>query len=205
MLAIHYSNEKLYVVKLRDALERIAKLAAEENDASVVAEEAKRIAEEALARKNMPPGPLDHFYDDGIHTGHPYSEYLDLPMRVTDDYADPYKGPVKLYRDFWKLAKEARAYCKETGLPVVAADNRDTRRIGFATGCPASDPRYRVFSMAIVDVQLTGNRRPPEFEGLSQEDMIRLTHPWLMSGDTRHKVAEFFSTGQLPPLVSGGA
>lgn len=84
-LSIHYHNELLHNVKLRDALDRIARLATEENDASVVAIKAREIAEVTLAAPR-PPDPLAGFYDQGFHTGHPHPEYLHLPMRPTDEY-----------------------------------------------------------------------------------------------------------------------
>jgi hypothetical protein len=106
------------------------------------------------------------------------------------------------HTDFWDMALDIRYYCKETGLAVVVQDDSTHMRLGFTTVCAASDSRYKHWSMRLVDVSLTANKRPPVFDGLARDDLIRITHPWLMSGHTRHKVAEFFSTGQLP-LPSG--
>jgi hypothetical protein len=94
-LSLHYGNAKLYITKLRDALERIQRVAS-----SVKERETKSagltdklfvdvvhdIAKTAL--EAHPPHPLAHFYDEGIHTGHPYPEYLDLPVGPGDDYVD---------------------------------------------------------------------------------------------------------------------
>lgn len=102
------------------------------------------------------------------------------------------------HTDFWTMARDIRAYCRETGLSVVVHDDMNFRRVGFTTACAASDPRFRHWNMRIGDVSLTANKRPVEFEGLSNDDLLRITHPWLMSGHTRFKVAEYLSTGQLP-------
>lgn len=87
VLATHYYNEKLYAMKLRDALDRIEKLAS----VGISAIGVSTLAREALTLK-MPPNPLAHLYDEGMHFGHPFSEYLDLPMRPTDEYKDPHKS-----------------------------------------------------------------------------------------------------------------
>lgn len=102
------------------------------------------------------------------------------------------------HTNFWDMARDIRAYCKETGLHVVVQDDQEHRRIGFTTGCAASDPRFKHWNMRLGDVSLTANKRPVDFEGLSNDDLVRITHPWLMSGHTRHRVAEFLSTGALP-------
>lgn len=72
----HYHNSHLLNVKYRDALARI--VANPYN--------AQAMAQEALDGP-FPPPPLAHLYDEGLHTGHPFEEYLELPMRPTDDFA----------------------------------------------------------------------------------------------------------------------
>lgn len=110
-----------------------------------------------------------------------------------------YRAMQPTHTDFWTMAREIRDYCKKTGLSVVVQDDSKLLYAGFTTACPASDTRCKHWSIRLSDISVTANKRPADFEGLSQEDMVRITHPWLWSSDTRAKVAEYFSTGQLPP------
>jgi len=75
-LSRHYHNACLHNVKLREALAQIVEHP----------ENAKTLAQEAL-NGPLPPPPLAHFYDIGLHTGHPFEEYLELPMRSSDSFA----------------------------------------------------------------------------------------------------------------------
>lgn len=73
----HYQNERALNKTLRAALERIFRDPAN----------AKVLASAALDAPR-PPQPLRHFYDQGIHTGHPFEEYwLDLPEKDADPYS----------------------------------------------------------------------------------------------------------------------
>lgn len=96
---------------------------------------------------------------------------------------------------FWEMASDIRAYVKETGLRVLSSDRKEDLTIGFATNCPEDDPKYRVWRIRIVDVQLTANKREGGFEGWSDADMCKLTHHMMAS---RNMVAEVLSTGILP-------
>jgi hypothetical protein len=86
-LARHYYNQKRYVSRLRAALEKIAAPTSVWSS-RIVTSGILDVVEEALAPENAPPHPLRNFYKDGYHTGHPYPEYLDLPMRFDDDYLE---------------------------------------------------------------------------------------------------------------------
>lgn len=91
LLATHYHNANLYAVKLRDVLEKIRQAAEfDENPDKKIA----KLAKEALDDKLRPPHPLAHFYDSGLHTGHAYPEYLELPMRADHGYVDPHPKKV---------------------------------------------------------------------------------------------------------------
>jgi hypothetical protein len=92
LLSIHYHNELLYNVKLRDALNGILSICKDETDASVIALSCRALVERALA---IPPPPnptsIGHEKGYGFLVGHPAPEYLHLPMRPTDEYVDPSK------------------------------------------------------------------------------------------------------------------
>ncbi len=160
--------------------------------------EAEGIAREALDPKNVPPHPLAHFYDEGWHTGHPFPEYLNLLGRPADQYVDPHAGYVETHVDFWQMVHAIRAYVRETGVHVLSVDQRHRMRLGFVTACPASDPRSRHWWIRLADVSRTANQRPSDFEGLSTDDLIRITHPHLMTSDGRMEIALWLSTGVLP-------
>ncbi len=81
---------------------------------------------------------------------------------------------------------------------VVSRDDQESRTIGFVTDCPQIDSRFREWRMSISDVIRTGNKRPPEFDGLTDEQMIKMTHPHLQGSDGRRVLAEILSTGKLP-------
>jgi hypothetical protein len=85
LLAIHYHNANLYAFKLREALEKIREAAELDDNPD---EKIAQLAKEALSDKMRPPSPLEHFYDQGPHTGHPYPEYMELPMH---EYINPHK------------------------------------------------------------------------------------------------------------------
>lgn len=83
-----YHNEKLYVVKLRAALERIVEMCEkrmELGDLSMLG--CKELAEGSL-NVPRPPGPFAAERGGEIYTGHPLPEYLHLPMRPGDDYVE---------------------------------------------------------------------------------------------------------------------
>jgi hypothetical protein len=86
LLATHYYNAKLYIARLRTALEQIREAAELDNDPD---EKIALLAREALSGTNAPPQPLAHFYDEGLHTGHPFPEYMELPLRGSEEYRDP--------------------------------------------------------------------------------------------------------------------
>lgn len=106
------------------------------------------------------------------------------------------------YDHFWTLAREVRAYCKETGLRVLSKDDRDARTIGFVTDVPEDDPRYRAFTMRLADVIRTGNQRTG-FEDFTDAEMITMTHPHLSGSEGRVRVAEVLSLGILGPVDVG--
>ena len=98
-----------------------------------------------------------------------------------------------MHKHFWVMAREIRAYCRETGLRVLAKDRGDLT-CEFVTDCPEGDLRHREWCMRFADVSLTANDRLGGFDGLSEQDMIRITHPHLMRGSTgRESVAEALS------------
>jgi hypothetical protein len=95
VLATHYHNALLYGVKLRDALEQIQHMVLAHERAFFIddvgeqidiaaalresVEAALRIAHPEVAKPSPPGAEFFH--------GHPYPEYLHLPMKATDDYA----------------------------------------------------------------------------------------------------------------------
>lgn len=98
---------------------------------------------------------------------------------------------------FWVMARDIRAYVKKTGLAVLSFDDPNTRTCGFITDIPENDARHRSWRMRLADVSVTANQRENGFEGWSNEDMIRLTHPHLMGSTGRIQVAKMLSTGVL--------
>ena len=85
-LSRHYWNEKLYNFKLRDALQKIAD-ACVDDGVNTVAFYCEDIAKAALAaappQKSGSTWPAE---DGGFYTGHVHPEYLDLPMKLMDEY-----------------------------------------------------------------------------------------------------------------------
>jgi hypothetical protein len=204
-LTIHYRNEQIYSAKLRGALEEIRRVAIEnwDNDASLIAEAARNLCEKALRDELRPPHPLAHFYDQGHHTGHPHAEYLFLP---TADYVDPDAPPPEEppnsvlveHTHFWDMAREIRAYCEEHKVHVAVFDNRDNRTIGFAVQVSASDPLWKVWRITLANASRTANDHRDGFENLTDEEMVRIIHPHLMSSYSRFRIAVALSTGQMP-------
>lgn len=96
LLSRYYHNERLYAVKLRSALELILKECDDhETPPKWVLNGVARLAREALNAKNAPPAePSGVILDEEgkfVGYGHPHTEYLHLPMRPEDAYADPKK------------------------------------------------------------------------------------------------------------------
>ncbi len=95
LLAMHYHNALLYGVKLRDALEKIKQAAElDENPDEKIAQIAKEALldphpEAIMARRQSER--LREQYGDNVFHGHPYDEYLHLPMKPSDEYVDPFK------------------------------------------------------------------------------------------------------------------
>jgi hypothetical protein len=104
---------------------------------------------------------------------------------------------------FWVLARDVRAYCRDTGLRVGSRDSVMTRRFGFYTiDVPTTDSRYREWWIRLTALSLTANKRDMGYEGFTDADMILITqHMREPSG--RGLVAEHFSTGVLPPATPG--
>lgn len=121
MLSLHYGNMKLYVAKLLDAFERLRELAY----LGPHGDEARRIAREAL-EVEPPPHPLKDFYKDGWHTGHPFTEYMDLPMHPGDDYVDV---------DERIMSARKRAH-QEAALTLTWTQSSDLLRHGSFAGPP---------------------------------------------------------------------
>jgi hypothetical protein len=97
------------------------------------------------------------------------------------------------HQHFWEMAREIRAYCRAQGLQVLVKDSLDNMTCGFVTDCAENDPRHREWRMRLADVSLTANDRRGGFDGLSEEDMIKITHPHLMGSTGREKVAQALS------------
>lgn len=95
---------------------------------------------------------------------------------------------------FWEMAREIRAYCKTTGLLVLAHDNPHMRTMGFETDCPMDDPRHRNWSIGLTNMIRTGNRREGGYDGGSEEDMIKITD-MMRHIEGRKRVANVLSTG----------
>lgn len=107
-------------------------------------------------------------------------------------------GRVLMFRHkhFWAMAREIRAYCEETRLPVVAVDNVNERTIQFSVDASEDDQRYREWHMGLSDVSLTA-KDAHEFAGWGLDDIRRISH--LMSDSSgRVHVAKALSTGQPP-------
>ena len=79
-LALHFQNSNRYARRLRKALEAVIE-AWRRGDLDEIRE-----AIEEAEHVPPPPQPLADFYKEGLHTGHPHSEYLELPG---DEYVKP--------------------------------------------------------------------------------------------------------------------
>jgi hypothetical protein len=102
------------------------------------------------------------------------------------------------HEHWWVLARDVRAYCRDTGLRVGSRDNVLTRRLGFYTlGIPTTDTRYREWCIRLTNMIRTGNQRIMGYEGFSDADMIKITQH-MVNPSGRSLVAEHFSTGVLP-------
>ena len=101
LLAKHYHNALLHGVKLKDALERVLKecKSPDHSDASVMIMKIEALVEDALKlphpeaiMSKRQSERLRAQYGDNMFHGHPFEEYLFLPMRPTDDYVDPFES-----------------------------------------------------------------------------------------------------------------
>ena len=90
---------------------------------------------------------------------------------------------------FWEMAREIRAHCLATGLRVLSKDRIENRTCGFVTDCEKNDLRYRDWRISFADASRTANDRKGGFDGLSEEEMIKITHPHLMGSKGREVVA----------------
>lgn len=100
------------------------------------------------------------------------------------------------HTDFWSMARATWDYCRRTGMSVVSQDNREKRLCGFVTDCDEDDPRRREWEISLADASLTANHRYGGFNGLSEEEMIQITHPHLSNPEGRKVVARSLSAGQ---------
>ena len=82
-LSMHYENQILYGIKLRDALERISKVEGENFQEKLY--KVLDIAKAALDTRG-PPSPLHQPKTGKYYGHHPLPEYLHLPMHPKDDY-----------------------------------------------------------------------------------------------------------------------
>jgi hypothetical protein len=112
-------------------------------------------------------------------------------------------GMIVWHKHFWVMAQEIRDYCRDTGVHVISMNYRDERAIGFLTVLPDSalpegDLRLRLWKIRLADVSRTANKRSVGYDGLSEFEMTRITHPYLMNPGGRAVVAKTLSTGALP-------
>jgi hypothetical protein len=96
---------------------------------------------------------------------------------------------------FWDMAREIPAYCKDTGLRVVALDNPRMRTFEFETEVSKDDPRHRHWHIRLTDMMRTVNKREGGYDGGSEEDMIKIKD-LMRHIDGRPRVANLFSTGR---------